>query len=180
MSLMGHQTRTSPPETVRSALPPKSRHRQAAPECPFRAHKQTCASPFNRHAWPLPQATRARGAAGLPLPCAPPRSCAPNRTAADALWQPAPRPGAVTTGAVVTAAAPPAATQPARTTPRAQTRAPHRAKGDEASCQQYGYHQMFHDGSAWAVILWFRQSRCRGVSQPGGLLPRPQRRQQVS
>jgi hypothetical protein len=31
----------------------------------------------------------------------------------------------------------------------------HRAQGNEACCQQYGNHQMFHDGSPRVVTLWF-------------------------
>jgi hypothetical protein len=39
---------------------------------------------------------------------------------------------------------------------------------------------MFHDGSAWAVILWFRQSRYRGVPRLSGVSPTPRRQLRVS
>jgi len=29
----------------------------------------------------------------------------------------------------------------------------HRAQGNEACCQQYGNHQMFHDGSPWLLSV---------------------------
>jgi hypothetical protein len=45
---------------------------------------------------------------------------------------------------------------PARTNDGARF---HRAQGNEACCQQYGNHQMLHDGSPSVVILWFSQFR---------------------
>ena len=35
----------------------------------------------------------------------------------------------------------------------------HGAYSEEASCQQYGNHKMFHDGSPRVAILWFSRFR---------------------
>src|SRR6202035_6198371 len=67
--------------------------------------------------------------------------------------------GAVTTGALTTAAPPPGDAACADHSTRANDGARfHRAKGDEASCQQYGNRQMFHEAPS-VVIPWVPQSR---------------------